>query len=169
MLNTLNRMPNGLNLRPSSASDDAFIAKLHNSTRDDLRQIDADQEFIEELIDMQFQAQTNGYGDQFPNAMYFIIEKLGERVGRVTLDFGHNEIRIIDIAFIPVARGHGFGESILRALQQTAAQIMAPLTLSVQHTNPRALQLYLRLGFRVEEASDMYSRMSWYPDTEQIS
>lgn len=163
MLPGYSNTPEGLNLRPANTGDSAFIESLYRTTREDLRQLDADKEIVENLIDMQFDAQTNGYGEQFPNAMHFVVEKLGERIGRVIVDFGSNEVRIVDIAFIPRARGQGYGTAILRMMQQAAAKIMAPLALSVNSFNTEAKNLYLRLGFQVEEYHPPIERMIWYP------
>lgn len=153
----------GLSLRPMGNSDKAFVESLYRSTRDDLRMIDAEEDFIEGLIEMQQNAQTEGYGDMFPNAMYFVAEYHNERVGRVVLDFGQNEIRVVDIALIPAARGKGYGNQILQAVQLTASKVMAPVALSVRFDNIHAKQLYARLGFMVEEAQIPYERMVWYP------
>jgi ribosomal protein S18 acetylase RimI-like enzyme len=153
----------GLSLRPMGNSDKAFIESLYRSTRDDLRMIDAEEDFIEGLIEMQQNAQTEGYGDMFPNAMYFVAEYHNERVGRVVLDFGQNEIRVVDIALIPAVRGKGYGSQILQAVQLTASKVMAPVALSVRFDNLHAKQLYARLGFTVEEAQIPYERMVWYP------
>ena len=73
-------IPHGLSIRPSTPADRGFIENLFRTTRDDLRLIDAEPDFIETLIEQQFNAQTTGYGDQFPNAMYFIIEKQGQPI-----------------------------------------------------------------------------------------
>lgn len=64
------------------------MESLYRSGRDDLRLINAEPEFVEELIDMQFRARTAGYGEAFPNAFYFVVEKLGERIGQITVDSG---------------------------------------------------------------------------------
>lgn len=156
-------IPDGLGMRPARPSDQVFIASLYRSTRDDLRLADAEQDFIEELIGMQQQAQTVGYGTAFPNAMYFIVEKHHQALGRVAVDFGHNEVRLLDIAFIPEARGKGYGEAVIRGLQQAASQTRAPLVLTVARNNPAAQKLYLRLGFKVEESNHTHDRMVWYP------
>lgn len=158
----------GLSLRPARASDNAFIESLYRSTRDDLRVLDADEDFIDELIDSQRRAQTEGYGDMFPNAMYFIAEHHNESIGRVVLDFGHNEVRVVDIALIPAARGKGFGGQILQAVQMVAGKVMAPVALTVRFDHLRAKQLYARLGFVVEEAQIPYERMVWYPPASGI-
>ena len=156
-------LPDGLDIRPARDSDRPFIESLYHTTRGDLRLIDAEPDFIETLIEQQQRAQTVGYGDQFPNAMYFIIEKQSERVGRVVIDFGHNEIRIVDIALIPAARGRGYGTGILRALKHAAGSACAPLVLSVYKQNPAARRLYEQEGFRVEQGDQMVDQMVWYP------
>src|SRR5690554_120328 len=57
-------LPNGLSLRATRASDAAFLATLYHSTRDDLQLID-DRDLSETLIEMQQQAQTDGYGESW--------------------------------------------------------------------------------------------------------
>lgn len=158
-------LPDGLYMRPARDSDRIFMESLYKSTRDDLRLIDAEEDFIEELIDMQQNAQSEGYGDKFPNAMYFIIEKHNERVGRVVVDFGPNEVRLVDIAIIPAARGNGFGKGVIQALQMAAAKICVPLTLCVYKTNVDAYRLYLSLGFQVADTSPTNDMLMWYPET----
>lgn len=155
----------GLSLRPMVASDNAFIENLYRSTRDDLRLLDADEEFVDELIDSQRHAQTQGYGEMFPNAMYFVAEHHAERIGRVVLDFGHNEVRVVDIALIPAARGKGFAGQILRSVQKVASKVMAPVALTVRFDHVQAKQLYARLGFVVDAVQIPYERMVWYPPT----
>ena len=150
------------------ASDNAFVEGLYRSTRDDLRLIDAEDGFIDELIESQRQAQTQGYGETFPNAMYFIAEHHTESIGRVVLDFGHNEVRVVDIALIPAARGKGFGGQIIQSVQLVASKVMAPVSLTVRFDHRLAKQLYLRLGFVVEAMQVPYERMVWYPPASGI-
>jgi ribosomal protein S18 acetylase RimI-like enzyme len=158
----------GLGIRPSRPTDKPFLQQLHNSTRDDLRLIDKEPDYIEGVIQMQYRAQTEGYGAQFPNAMYFVVEKHQEPIGRVVIDFGHNEVRLIDIAFIQQARGKGFGEAVVRGLQQAAAQVRAPMSLSVLSQNRVARNLYMKLGFIVESTSPPYDFMVWYPASNRV-
>lgn len=158
----------GLTIRPSKPIDQPFLEQLHHTTRPDLKMIDGEKEFVDSLIQMQFRAQSQGYGNQFPNAMYFIVEKQHERIGKVTVDFGANEVRVIDIAFIPKARNKGFGEEVLRALQQASTKVGTPLTLTVDSNNIAAKKLYLRLGFVVEESSPPYEAMAWYPLSQRF-
>lgn len=162
MTNQFN-LTNGLSMRPARDGDKVFIAQLHNSTREDLRLIDGEKEFVENLIEQQHYAQTQGYGEMFPNAMYFIVEKQFERIGRVVVDFGMNDVRLVDLAFIPLARGKGYGSDVIQMLQRAAAMNRVPLTLSVINYNYSAKALYLRLGFLIQESSATHDYMIWYP------
>lgn len=155
--------PDGLHIRPSMATDKPFLEKIHHSVRQDLQLIEGEKDFIESIIEMQFRAQTQGYGDQFPNAMYFIIEKHHEPIGKATIDFGSNDVHLVDIAFLPEARGHGFGRAIIQSFQHTAAQAGAPMTLCVRKDNLVAIKLYTSLGFQVESEQPAQFVLVWYP------
>jgi ribosomal protein S18 acetylase RimI-like enzyme len=157
------RLSSVLVIRPARDSDKFFVEYLYHTTRDDLQLIDAEPEFIESLIGQQQQAQTIGYGDQFPNAMYFIVEKQGERIGRIVLDFHDDEIRIVDIAMIPAARGLGYGTEILHALKQAAKSAGASLVLSVYKQNITARRLYEQEGFQVYQSNEVVEQMTWRP------
>lgn len=161
-------LPKGLHIRPSRASDNVFLARLHHSIRQDLQLIDGEKDFIENIVEMQFKAQAQGYGEQFPNAMYFIIEKHREPIGKATLDFGSNEIRLVEIAFLPAARGHGFGKAIMQSFQACAAQVASPLVLTVEQGNNGAKQLYKTLGFQTETVHPPYEQMAWYPPSQRV-
>lgn len=157
------RLPHGLGIRPATDGDGRFLQSLYHSTRSDLQCVVAEDGFVEELIAQQFMAQSTEYGKMFPNACYFIIEKQRQPIGRVTLNFREELIHIVDIAFIQKARGKGYGEGVLRALQYAAGKTGAPLLLSVSVLNLAAKRLYLRLGFQVERSVPPYERMIWYP------
>lgn len=158
------RMPENLSLRPAREGDRDFFTTLYWSTRDDLRLVDAEPDLVESLIDMQYRAQKAGYGTQFPNALYFVVEHAAERIGRIILDFGASEVRIVDIAFVPAARRKGFGTQVFRALQAAASQVRAPLTLTVHPLNVTARRLYAALGFRTLEFHPIAERLVWYPE-----
>ncbi len=163
MLNTAIQLPAGLSMRVARPSDQAFIESLFNSTRDDLRLIDAEPDFIEALIDMQRLAQTVGYGEMYPNAMYFIVEMHQERVGRVVVDFGTDYVDIVDISFIRPARGKGYITGVIQSLQMAAVKVGVPLysTLSLTHQDLR--KAYIGLGFTTESVAGMAERLVWVP------
>lgn len=153
----------GLVVRPSRASDGAFLQMLYHSARPDLQLIDGEREQVEAVIGQQFQIQEQGLGDHFPNAMHYVVEKLGTLIGALVTDFGHNEIRVLYLAFIPAARGKGYGRIVLQGVQQAAEQIRCPVATVVWANNPHARQHYLALGFQVEERDVAAERLVWYP------
>lgn len=168
MLQGASSLPNGLGLRPAGPADQPFIQSLYASTRQDLWMAEGEPEYIQSVIDMQFNAQSMGYGDQFPNAMYFVVEKLNEPIGRVTIDFDKDLVHIIDIAFVPLARNKGYGTTVIDAIQKVAGQIKAPVLLSVAVTNTQARQLYERMGFSHYQSGEGYERLIWYPTAEAM-
>ena len=157
------RLPAGLSMRPARPSDQGFLENLFNSTRDDLRMIDAETTFIETVIDQQCQAQTVGYGEMYPNALYFIVEMHQERVGRVVVDFGADHVDIVDISFIRPARGKGYVTGVIQALQMAAVKVRAPLYATISLANIALRQTYVGLGFAPESVAGLAERLVWFP------
>ncbi|NWB94446.1 GNAT family N-acetyltransferase [Pseudomonas gingeri] len=153
----------GLSMRPSRPTDGPFLQSLYKSARPELQWIDADSEVVEQVVAQQFQVQERGIGDNFPDAIHYVVEKLDTPIGVLSADFGPNEIRVLYLAFIPAARGKGFGRSVLQGVQKAAEQVRCPVATVVWASNPQARQHYLALGFRVEESSPGADRLVWYP------
>jgi len=166
-MTNLNFSTSNISMRPANPNDSIFIEELFRSTRDALRLADNDPEYVEEIIGHQFNFQAQGYGANYPNALTFIIEHHRERIGRAVVDFGHNSVHLLDIVFIPVARGKGFDKTVLQAMQETAKKICSPMTLIVDQTNAMAKHLYLSLGFVVESVHPPSELMIWYPPVSQ--
>lgn len=85
-----------------------------------------------------------------------------ERAGRLYLGRTDGEIRIIDIALLPAARGKATGTALIRAVQEGAAAQGCRLALSVIIGNP-AERLYLRLGFYPRGDGNGRREMIWRP------
>ena len=163
MLNKDGALAQGLVVRPSRSTDGPFLQGLYRSARADLQWIDGEQALVEEVIAQQFQVQEAGLDTHFPGALHYVVEKLGTPIGALSADFGPNEIRVLYLAFIPAARGQGFGRVLLQGVQRAAAQVVCPVTTVVWASNPHARQHYLALGFRVEEDTAAAQRLVWYP------
>ncbi|WP_448091511.1 GNAT family N-acetyltransferase [Pseudomonas lini] len=153
----------GLVVRPSRTSDGPFLHSLYQAARPDLQWIDGEQEVVEQVVAQQFKVQEQGLGENFPNAMHYVIEKLDTAIGALTTDFGPNEIRVLYLAFIPQARGKGYGRTVLQGVQKAAQQVRCPVATVVWANNPHARQHYLALGFQVEERNPAAERLVWYP------
>lgn len=153
----------GLSLRPAAANDQGFLQALYKASRPDLQLIEGENDMREHVIEQQYKTLEVGVGTNYPNALHFVIEKSATRVGSIIVDFGHNEVRIVYLAFIAEARGRGYGKEVLRGMQQAAARVRCPLAVTVWRNNPLAKQVYLELGFRVEDTQLIAERMVWYP------
>ena len=153
----------GLVVRPSRATDGPFLQSLYQTARPDLQWIDGEPEHVQQVVAHQFQVQEQGMGDNYPDAMHYVVEKLGTAIGALSTDFGANEIRVLYLAFIPQARGQGFGRAVLHGVQKAAQQIRCPVATVVWTSNPHARRHYLALGFAVEERNPAAERLVWYP------
>lgn len=163
MFGNASSLPSGLAVRPAQPADKPFLETLYHSARDDLGAVQGERDLIQSVYELQYRVLQEGAGNAFPNAMHFVIEKTQGRVGGLIVDFGHNEIRIVYLAFIQEARGQGLGTAILQGIQQAAASAGAPIAVTVWHNNPLAKKTYLSLGFVVESSTAGADRMVWTP------
>lgn len=102
-------------------------------------------------------------GYQHPNAMHFVTEKTQERIGRILIDFGHNEVRVVYLALAQPAQGKGCTEGILQNLKLTAKKVGAPLSFVVLNTHLNAIRLYLGLKFQAIQQNVTHTLMMRYP------
>lgn len=156
-----------LSLRPARASDSPVIEQIYQSARPDLQWIDGEPALIEAVRQQQWHMMMQCSGEQYPDAMHFMVERAGSIVGTVMVDFGHNEARVIFIAMVPEARGQGYGRMVLQQLQAAARKIGCPLSAIVWRMNHDARRLYLALGFQCEEQDSMADKWVWYPLKQQ--
>ncbi len=164
MLDNAAALHHGIAIRPARPSDEDFLNELYRSARPDLQLVDGEEEFVDELVRQQRTVMQEGIGAAYPNAMHYVVDKLDSRIGSLVVDFGHNEVRVLYLAFIVAARGQGFGRTVLQGVQQAARQVRRPVAAVVWHGNLQARNHYLALGFQVEETSSAAERMVWYPD-----
>ncbi|WP_245578851.1 GNAT family N-acetyltransferase [Cucumibacter marinus] len=142
--------------RVETEADQDILIALYRSTREsELAQTPWDEAEKQAFVAMQFRAQHTHYRAHYPDALWLIIERGCEAIGRLYLERWSDEHRIIDIALIPAARGHGFGGAILADLIEEAEAVGKPVSIHVEKTNP-AMSLYRRLGFAVVEDKGVY-------------
>lgn len=161
-------LPEGLGLRQATASDQPFIESLFHSTRENFYVAEQSPDYVRMVVEQQLVLQTQGYGAQSPDALTFIIDKQGTKVGRLVLDFGKNIAHIIDVALIKDVRSKGYGKAIIQAVQHIAQQQGLPVGLSVEIQNLQARKLYLSLGFQTHEQGASHEFLMWYPQPVKI-
>ncbi|MBR9764907.1 MAG: GNAT family N-acetyltransferase, partial [Rhodobacteraceae bacterium] len=105
----------GLRFRDMTGEDMPFMARLYRSTREEeMAGLPWSETQRQQFIQMQFDAQHAHYRQHYPAALWLVIETLGQPVGRLYLERWPQEVRLIDIALLPEARGKGYGGAILR-------------------------------------------------------
>ena len=150
-----------LRLRTVTPEDEQFLRAVYASTRaEELARVPWSDEQKRAFTDMQFAAQDADYRRNYPDAQYSIIEMRGVPAGRLYVDRGSKEIRIIDIALLPEHRRAGIGTSLLRALQGESHATGKTLSIHVEKFNP-ARNLYHRLGFQQIEDKGVYLLLEW--------
>jgi ribosomal protein S18 acetylase RimI-like enzyme len=151
----------GLQFRRIDAADLPFLARVYASTRtEELAVMDWSDERKAAFLQQQFQAQHAHYQRYYPRADWLVTLHAGEAIGRLYLERWPSQHRIIDIAFVPEQRGHGFGAALLRDLMDEAAAAGKAVSIHVEKLNP-AMRLYRRLGFATAEDKGVYDLMCW--------
>ena len=154
-------------LRAVVPGDEAFLARVYGSTREEeLNQVAWEPGHREAFLAQQFAAQHQYYREVYPAAAFQVILRDGQPAGRLYLNRGAAEHRIIDIALLAEHRNAGIGTGLLRDLMAEAAAAGKPLTIHVERFNP-ALRLYERLGFRLLEDKGVYLLLGWDAPADQ--
>jgi ribosomal protein S18 acetylase RimI-like enzyme len=152
-----------LSLRQVSHGDEEFLFQVYASTRaEEMALVPWNNEQKHAFLEMQFNAQTASYQQQFPRAKYDVILHDGVLAGRLIVDRGEERILLIDIAVLPAHRNKGIGSALISDLKTEAQETGRPLHLTVENFNP-AFQLYERLGFRKIGEEGFYWLLEWEP------
>jgi ribosomal protein S18 acetylase RimI-like enzyme len=154
-------MSEAVTLRPVSAADEQFLREVYASTRaEELAAVPWNDEQKTAFLRMQFDAQDRYYREVYPHGAFDVILIEGEPAGRLYVNRGPDEIRIIDIALLPAYRRRRIGTHLLGSLQTEAALARKALTIHVERFNP-ALRLYERLGFQQIADRGAYLLLEW--------
>lgn len=134
-------------LRPATPADRELLTAVYASTRaEEMAALAWPPAEKDAFVLMQFDAQDRHYRTHFPHADYDVVVVDGRPAGRLYVDRGPGELRILDVALLPEARAMGIGTSLLRDLMAEADAAGVPVRLHVETYNP-ARRLYERLGF----------------------
>ena len=150
-------------LRAVGPSDAPFLRRLYASTRaGELALVGWHSEELEAFLEMQFSARERHYREQFPSADDLLVLVGRRPAGRLCVDRGRGEMRVVDIALLPEHLGCGIGTALITSLQEEATMAGLPLALQVEAGNPAA-NLYRRLGFVIDAGDGVYNAMRWLP------
>jgi GNAT superfamily N-acetyltransferase len=154
-------MTEAITLRSVSPADETFLCEVYSSTRtEELAPVPWSDEQKTAFLRMQFVAQHQYYQEHYPTAAFDVILVAGQPAGRLYVHRGADEVRIVDIAMLPLWRNRGVGTRLIGALQTEAALARKPLRIHVERLNP-ALSLYERMGFHEIEDRGVYLFLEW--------
>ncbi|HJP80556.1 MAG TPA: GNAT family N-acetyltransferase [Pseudonocardiaceae bacterium] len=147
-------MTQQLGLRPATPADSELCYHLHRA---------AMREVVEAIWGWD-EADQRGYHDRgFDPALTHIITIDGQDAGALIVHYRPEEIYLARVELHPDHQGRGTGTHLIRQLLAEAAARHQPLQLDVRTVNPRAHQLYQRLGFQEVSREDGKIRMRGQP------
>ena len=109
-------------LRPITDDDLEFLFQLYASTRAGEKELVGwEDEPWEVFLRMQFNLQHGQYMQNYEQPTFDIVMLGTTPVGRLYVNRGANEIRIVDITLSPEYRGRGLGAKLVHAAVDAAA------------------------------------------------
>lgn len=155
----------GIALPPARPADLAWLAELHAGSRmAELLFAPWTPEQKRSFLDEQFALQHAHFVKTHRKGDFRLVTRDTAPIGRFYFNRGVEWV-LIDILLQAGAQGGGIGGALIAWLQQAAAETgAASLRLSVAYDNPRALELYRRLGFEdVGDVAGTHAAMRWRP------
>lgn len=141
-------------VRSASEGDREFLYELHCRTM---------REVIEKTWGWDEEWQRQDFERRFADYLASVIESEGRPIGGLLLEPRPDSIYIHEIQVLPEWQGQGVGTAVVRRIIEQAENRGASVTLSVVLANPRAKQLYERLGFGVTGFEAPFFRMRFSP------
>lgn len=144
-----------LSLKPSDATDESFLWRLHQLA-------------YQEVVTSQFGSwdpidQRMRFEEKLKTLAFSIVVADGVAIGALASTRSDGVLTLMELLVLPAEQNKGIGTSIIRRLQEEASSQRVPVMLQVLHLN-RARTLYERLGFRVYEVTETHYRMRWDHD-----
>ncbi|MCB0955932.1 MAG: GNAT family N-acetyltransferase [Ilumatobacteraceae bacterium] len=151
--------PPALALRPERPDDRPLMFALFAQSRAaEMALVDWTAAQQQAFLEHQFAAQTEAYRGAYAGGRFDVVELDGLAIGRLYLADLGEELRIVDIALLPMWCGRGIGSALLADVLAEADAAARPVSLHVEHWNP-ARRLYERLGFVPVSEDSVYVLM----------
>lgn len=152
-----------ITLRPVTEADEEFLVSVYAGTRAaEMAQVPWSPEQKDAFVRMQYAAQKQHYGAEYPQASHHVICAGGVPVGRVYLSRGEKEFHILDMTILPQHRKRGAGSTLLRRIMDEAARAGKPVSIYIESFNP-ALELFRHLGFHTASEHGFQLLLRWTP------
>jgi GNAT superfamily N-acetyltransferase len=163
MTDEIIKLTDRVELRPVVLPDDeAFLLTVYASTRDDVKYLPFDDAGKQAFILMQYTAQKNHYAEYYKDAKHYVVIYDGRPAGRYWVDYGKEDIRLVDMSILPEFRGKGIGTVIFKYAFKRSEEMGLPCVLHVMKEH-RSIPMYKRLGFRVIGETGVHDKMERPP------
>ncbi len=152
-----------LRLRPARGDDLAFLRRLYRTFRaEEMAPIPWTQAAKAAFLDDQFRLQHHHFTTVYAESDFLVVEQAGAPIGRLYLQRRSDAFLLVDIGFLPEARGQGLGRALIAWVGDQARAAGAPkVELHVLPHNVAALKLYTGLGFETVGLDHGHLRMEW--------
>lgn len=151
-----------LAVRPALPQDEIFLYELYSAVRrPEFDQAPIGTNEKEQLIRMQYYAQTSAYAQMYPDSCYHVVLLDSKPVGRLWVTQMDGEFHLVDIAVHPSLQGKGIGTALIQRLQQEAARAGLPIRSCVFKFNPGSLRFHQRLDFHIVREDELNYFMEW--------
>jgi ribosomal protein S18 acetylase RimI-like enzyme len=143
-------------LSPVSESDEPFLSDLYASTRAaEMALVPWSDEQKRAFLKMQFEAQQAYYRERYPNASFDLIKTHDRPIGRLYLAELTDEIRIIDIAFLPDRFDRNVFVELIEEILQKGEESGKPVRIYLENNDPQT-EIFVNLGFQKIEEHGIY-------------
>ena len=161
--NTVGERPSVVSFRPASADDEEFLYSVYATTRsEEMKLVPWNEAQQHAFLRAQFAAQQEHYRSYYPQAQHLVIMLDGQAVGRIYINRGEQEIKILDVTLLPEHRGAGIGTPLLKQILDEAAASGSSVNIYVETLSP-AMHLFERLGFSSVEDDGINTLLRWSP------
>jgi GNAT superfamily N-acetyltransferase len=145
--------------RPAHSGDQDFLYALYAATRAaELVVMGWPEEMRQAFLDQQFNAQHRHYRECYADALWLLLLRNGQPIGRLYWWADGNSTTLIDISLMPDVRGQGIGSAVLALLCDAADGHGQSISLHVEPSNP-ALHMYLHAGFKLQADLGIHMKM----------
>lgn len=144
-------------------SDEQFLTELYASTRAaEMAIAPWNEEQKRAFLKMQFEAQDRYYRERYPNASFEIIKLNDQSVGRFYHAELADQIRIIDLAFLPEHFDKKVFIELVERMMQKGEQAGKPVRIYLESLDP-TVEIFVNLGFQKIDEHGIYFLWQYQP------
>jgi hypothetical protein len=144
-------------------SDEQFLTELYASTRAaEMAIVPWNGEQKRAFLKMQFEAQDRYYRERYPNASFEIIKLDDRPVGRFYHAELADEIRIIDLAFLPEHFDQNIFIKLVEEILQKGDRAGKPVQIYLE-AGDQTIEIFANLGFQKIDEHGLYFLWQYQP------